>query len=117
MSLYEKLGGEEGIGKVVEVFYEKVLSDETVKHFFQETDMEKQKRHQTLFISWVLGGPNQYTGQGMEKAHEGMNLQDEHFSAIANHLSASLKEFNVSNDDIDVVITKLLTMKEAILHK
>lgn len=117
MSLFEKLGGEKGIEKVVEVFYEKVLNDESVNQFFKETDMEKQKRHQTLFISWVTGGPNQYTGNSMEKAHEGMNLQEEHFSAIANHLSNSLRELNVSEADIDGVITKLLEMKEAILHR
>jgi hemoglobin len=117
MSLYERLGGQEGIQKVVDVFYKKVLEDDTVNHFFEHTDMEKQRRHQALFLSWVTGGPNQYKGKAMEKAHEGLNLQENHFEAIANHLVSSLKEFNVSSDDIDQVVNKLLTMKDAILHK
>ncbi|MFC3884944.1 group 1 truncated hemoglobin [Bacillus songklensis] len=117
MSLYERLGGQEGIQKVVDVFYKKVLEDDTVNHYFEHTDMEKQRRHQTLFLSWVTGGPNQYSGKGMEKAHEGLNLQESHFEAIANHLVSSLKEFNVSEKDIDQVVQKLLTMKDAILHK
>jgi hemoglobin len=57
-NLHERLGGHESISKVVDVFYEKVLADETVNQFFKETDMEKQRRHQSLFISWALGGPN-----------------------------------------------------------
>lgn len=116
-NLYEKLGGQDAIMKVVDVFYEKVLADETVNHFFKETDMEKQRRHQSLFISWALGGPNQYSGRSMELAHKGMNLNDEHFGAIANHLAASLREFNVSDQDINEVLEKLTTMKNDILYK
>lgn len=116
-NLYERLGGQDAITKVVDVFYEKVLADETVNHFFTGTDMEKQRRHQSLFISWALGGPNQYSGKSMELAHKGMNLNDEHFGAIANHLSASLREFNVSDEDINQVLEKLTTMKNDILYK
>ena len=116
-NLYERLGGQDAITKVVDVFYEKVLADETVNHFFKETDMEKQRRHQSLFISWALGGPNQYSGRSMELAHTGMNLNEEHFGAIANHLAASLREFNVSDQDINQVLEKLTTMKNDILHK
>ena len=73
-----------------------VLKDETVNHFFQNTDMEKQRQHQTKFISFALGGPKQYSGKSMAKAHEGMNLQPEHFQAIATHLHDALAHFGVS---------------------
>lgn len=99
------------------MFYEKVLADETVNPFFKDTDMEKQRRHQSLLISWALGGPNQYSGRSMELAHKGMNLNDEHFGAIANHLASSPREFNVSDQDINEVLDKLTTMKNDILYK
>jgi hemoglobin len=51
-TVYEKIGGEESIAKVVDYFYsELVLKDDTVNHFFEGTDMEKQRLHQTKFIS------------------------------------------------------------------
>ena len=117
-SLYEKVGGEEAISKVVDYFYsELVLKDETVNQFFQNTDMEKQRGHQTKFISFALGGPKQYTGQSMAKAHEGMNLQEEHFQAIATHLHDALAHFGVSEADIDTALTKVASLKDDILHK
>jgi len=117
-ALYEKVGGEEAIGKVVDYFYnELVLKDESVKHFFDNTDMEKQRRHQTKFISFALGGPNQYSGQSMAKAHEGMNLQPEHFQAIANHLHDALARFGVDEKDIDTALSKVATLKDDILYK
>ncbi|GAE47040.1 hypothetical protein JCM21738_3981 [Mesobacillus boroniphilus JCM 21738] len=53
----------------------------------------------------------------MELAHKGMNLNDEHFGAIANHLAASLRKFKVSEEDINQVRVKLTGMKNDILYK
>lgn len=117
-TLYEKVGGEEAIAKVVDYFYsELVLKDETVNQFFKNTDMEKQRRHQTKFISFALGGPNQYSGQSMAKAHQGMNLQPEHFNAIAKHLHDALAHFGVSEADIDTALTKVASLRDDILYK
>ncbi|WP_139491341.1 group I truncated hemoglobin [Brevibacillus dissolubilis] len=116
-TLFEQFGGKEGISSVVKAFYDRVLADDHVNHFFANTDMEKQIRHQSLFISWALGGPNQYTGLSMEKAHEGMNLQESHFMAIAGHLGAALSDAGATQEQIGQVVEKLLTLKDAILHK
>jgi hemoglobin len=117
-SLYEKFGGEETIGKVVDYFYDElVLKDPTVNEFFIHTDMEKQRKHQTKFISFALGGPNQYTGASMAAAHKGMNIQPEHFQAIATHLHDALAHFGVSEADIDQVLTKVATLKDDIVYK
>lgn len=116
-SLYEKLGGQQAIKQVVDDFYKDVLADDTVNHFFAHTDMEKQRRHQTAFISYALGGPAQYTGRSMEKAHAGLNLQPEHFDAIVKHLSDALAEHRVSSEEIDTVIERVETLKEAVLYK
>ena len=43
-TLYEKLGGKEAVDTAVDMFYEKVLNDERVKHFFVNTDMKQQKK-------------------------------------------------------------------------
>lgn len=115
-SLYDKLGGQQSIEQVVDDFYKLVLADETVNNFFAHTDMEKQRRHQTAFISYALGGP-QYTGCSMEKAHEGLNLQPEHFDAIATHLSESLTMHQVPQEDINTVLDRVSTLKEAVLYK
>lgn len=116
-TFYENYGGEETISKVVDYFYELVLADDTVNHFFKDTDMEKQRRHQTKFISYALGGPNQYSGQSMSKAHAGMNLQPNHFDAIVEHLRAALTHFGVREGDIDEALGKVASLREDILYK
>lgn len=115
-NLYEKLGGQATIEQVVDDFYKRVLADDTVNHFFAHTDMQKQRRHQTAFISYALGGP-QYTGRSMEKAHEGLHLQPEHFDAIVKHLGDTLAAHGVSQEDISVIAARIGTLREAVLNK
>ncbi|MCD9024086.1 group I truncated hemoglobin [Cohnella silvisoli] len=116
-SLYAKFGGAEGLAPVVDEFYKRVLGDETVNHFFKHTDLDQLRRHQTHFLSFALGGPNQYTGRSMEKAHQGLNLQGEHFQAIAKHLQGTLEHFNVSKEDIAKVFELIVPLESSILHK
>ncbi|USG66172.1 group 1 truncated hemoglobin [Brevibacillus ruminantium] len=115
--LYEKLGGEEAIAKVVDYFYDLVLADETVNHFFAHTDMAKQRQHQTKFISYALGGPNQYSGGAMAKVHAGMNLQPVHFDAIVKHLRDALTHFGVEQADVEQALSKIATLRDDILYK
>ncbi|KNB73975.1 group I truncated hemoglobin [Brevibacillus reuszeri] len=116
-TFYEKYGGEETISKVVDYFYDLVLADHTVNDFFKNTDMEKQRKHQTKFISYALGGPNQYTDQSMAKVHAGTNLQPNHFDAIVMHLRAALTHFGVSEGDIADALNKVESLRDDILYK
>ncbi|PLT28900.1 group I truncated hemoglobin [Peribacillus deserti] len=117
-TLYEKVGGEEAIAKVVDYFYNKlVLKDDTVNTFFLNTDIEKQRRHQTKFISFALGGPKQYSGKSMAKAHEGMNIQPAHFDTIATHLHDALAHYGVAESDIETALTKVASLRDDILYK
>jgi hemoglobin len=110
-SLYEQLGGQEAIDAVVEEFYARVLADEKVKSLFDNTDMEKQKRHQAAFIAYATGGPNRYQGRTIKKAHEGLGITEEQFAAVAGHLSDSLKHFNVPEELIERVIELFNSLK------
>jgi hemoglobin len=115
-TLFEKIGGQSVMATAVDEFYKRVLADDTVNHFFKDTDMEKQRRHQTAFLSFALGGPA-YTGRSMEKAHEGMNIQPEHFDAIAGHLAATLADLGIEQADIDEVLNRVGSLRDDILYK
>ena len=116
-TLYEKYGGEDTISKVVEAFYVKVLADPLVNEFFAKTDMNKQRKHQTNFICFALGGPKAYSGLSMRKAHEGMGLKDAHFDAIVKHLTTTLREFKVSDDDVQAIACKIEGLRNDVLNR
>lgn len=101
-SLYERIGGEPAINAAVDKFYEKVLADERIKHFFEGVDTAKLNRMQKGFLTFAFGGPANYSGKGMEAAHrklvEEKGLNDSHFDAVIENLGATLVELGVPGD-------------------
>jgi hemoglobin len=114
-SIYEQLGGMDVIGMVVDEFYGRVLADDTLSPLFAGKDMPELKRHQTRFISYALGGPNQYTGRSMRRAHEGLAITPAQFAAVAGHLKASLEAFAVPADTIDQIIAHVAQLQDDVV--
>ncbi len=114
-SLYEQLGGAEAIVTVVDDFYGRVLADETLNGLFVGQDLQRLSRHQTRFISSALGGPNQYTGRSMRRAHQGLGITPEQFEAVAGHLSAALASCGVGGPLIAEVIGHVAQLRDDIV--
>lgn len=103
-TLYERLGGQEAIAAVVDRFYERVLGDDRLEGYFADVDVERVRRHQTVFLVAATGGPVEYTGQSIRAAHAGLELGEEHFTAVATHLRESLEEFDIERAAIESVM-------------
>lgn len=100
-SLYDKLGGNAAVNAAVEIFYRKVLADDRINKFFEDVDMEHQATKQKAFLTVAFGGPNNYTGKDLREGHAhliDLGLNDGHFDAVMEHLSATLKELNVPDE-------------------
>jgi truncated hemoglobin YjbI len=55
-SLYQRLGGEAGVKKLLVAFYGNVLADPTLKPFFVDVSMDKLLRMQEEFFGAALDG-------------------------------------------------------------
>jgi len=114
-TLYDRLGGRDAIASVVDEFYDRVLEDERVAYYFEDVDMQKQRAHQTQFISSVTGGPVEYSGAEMEAAHEGMGITPTEFDAIATHLDETLASFDVDEEDRRAVMEEVASYRPEIV--
>lgn len=101
-TLFDKLGGSAAVDLAVDKFYERVLQDERINHFFANTDMVRQRAHQKAFLTYAFGGTDKYDGRHMRAAHkelvEKQGLKGEHFDAVAENLMATLKDMGVSEE-------------------
>jgi hemoglobin len=59
-TLYDEIGGQETIDRLVNAFYPRVYANEELRPLF-EGDMEEIKRKQRLFLPQFLGGPALYS--------------------------------------------------------
>ena len=117
MSVYEKIGGAAAVDAAVDVFYRKVLLDDRISQFFDTVDMEAQHAKQKAFLTMAFGGPNEYTGKDMREGHKHLNLTEEHFTAVAENLVATLQELGVSEEDINAIVAICLSVKDDVLNK
>lgn len=103
-TMFQKLGGTAAIQGVVDEFYTRVFADDDVKGFFEGINKQKLKAHQVEFMTYAFGGPEEYHGKDMWKAHEKLvrdqGLNDNHFDIIVKHLVGALQKFNVPEEDI-----------------
>ena len=106
-SLYERIGGTAAVDAAVDAFYRRVLTDDRISHFFDDVDMERQAAKQKAFLTFVFGGPANYSGKDMRAGHAHLvarGLGEEHFNAVAENLQATLTELGVGQAEIDEVM-------------
>ena len=114
-TLYERLGGAEAVEAVVDRFYERVLDDDHLAGYFEGVDMERQRDHQAAFLAAATGGPDEYEGSDMRRAHAHLELTDDDFAAVADHLDATLREFEVDEADREAVLETVASLKADVL--
>ena len=119
-TLYERIGGEGAVMAAVELFYKKVLADETTRPFFAGLDMATQTQKQISFMTWAFGGPAEYRGRDLRAAHAGLvkrGLGDAHFDAVAGHLEATLRELGVDQALISEALGIVAGTRSEVLNR
>lgn len=114
-TLYERLGGEDTINELVDDFYGRVRADESLQGFFEHSDMEALRHMQREFFAAALGGPIVYAGRGLREAHAGRGINVEHFRKFIDHMMATLKDKDISDDDSYDIISRLNTYVDEIV--
>ncbi len=119
-SLFEKLGGKDGIAKAVDAIIKKIGDDKKINAKFQKTikdpkKLDALKGHLVDQICAATGGPCEYKGKDMVAAHKGMNLKEAEFTAFMEDVTAGLKDAGVADEDAKVLIEALNGMKDMIV--
>lgn len=116
LSDYAAVGGAPAITAVVNRFYELVLGDETLVHYFDGIEMVRLKRHQVALVSHVMGGPVVYEGRDVRAAHAGMGISADDFAAVAGHLVTALTEAGVPSEIIDRTVSAVAATQPDIVE-
>jgi len=116
-SLYDRIGGGSAIEAITRALYDRVFKDVELKPFFEHTSMDKQRAMQNEFLSQALGGPTVYTGKPLAYAHQRLGITTQHFAKFVQHFLETLREFGVSVEDADEVISKLNALSNEITGK
>ena len=119
-TLYENLGGEEGISGAVEQIVTKHLENDKIKHYFlplQENPeyFNQFKQHVKDFFAAGTGGPADYKGRDMVGAHKGLNLSEADFLSGIDDILFVLDENGVDRVSRNELLAILYSMKDVVI--
>jgi hemoglobin len=115
-SLFERLGGMPAISAVVEDFAGNVLGDSRINKKFAKTDAPRLLANLKDFVCFATGGPCQYKGLDMKRAHKRMDVTAGEFNALVEDLVKTLDKFNVGDPERKELLTALAGLRGDIVE-
>ena len=115
-TLYERLGGTEGITQIASDVVDNHLSNPRIAPRFAASDVAALKNAAATFFITGTGGPDTYKGKDMLATHTGMNIDSEEFMAVLDDALAALEKNNVGQREREEVLYVLYSMKSQIVH-
>ncbi len=114
-SLFNQVGGREGIKHLIPKFYAKVINDPELKPFFVNADLNRLQKMQMEFFSMALGGPVNFSELDLYAVHRGRGIQRRHLTKFTEHLLETLHEQGLPNSMAKNIVASIATYSNEIL--
>jgi hemoglobin len=114
-SLYERLGGWDGISNIVSGTIERHMKNPQLSHYFENVDLDKLHDHVTAFFAAGTGGPAKYEGRDMTSAHAALGMSDEDFDSAVRDVLSSAEANGVGEKERGEVSDILYSLKPAVM--
>lgn len=118
-SLYERLGGYDGITGFVNDLLPRLEADSQLGRFWQHRGDDGVAREKQLLIDYLCmktGGPVYYTGRDMKLSHKGMKISEDDWSRFMQHAGDTMTALNVPEGECDEIATFVSGLKNDIVE-
>lgn len=116
-STYQGLGGQSGIKKIVATFVPIVLADPRINESFKDTDLKNLSMRLEEQFCELSGGPCKYKGKDMKEIHDGLNITNAQFNALAEDLQAAMDKHGVAPAVQNKLVARLAPMQKDVVTK
>lgn len=89
-ALYRELGGRGAIQAFTDDFYDRMLRDARIAHFFDGINQAYLKRVLADYFCVAAGGPCTYDGVSMKNAHADLGITKADFNALVEDLQLAM---------------------------
>ena len=116
-SLYERLGGQEGIAAITEGMLVRSAEDPRIRDDFAEADIVNLYEKLVEHLCALSGGPCTYTGRDMRAAHAGLGITEADFNALVENLVDAMSERDVPVGAQNELIAILAPMRAEVIRQ
>lgn len=118
-SLYDRLGGYDGIASFANNLLPRLQSDTQLGRFWQNRGEDGIAREKQLLIDFICsnaGGPVIYTGRDMKTSHKGMKISESDWSIFLGHAGDTMEALNIPKQECDDIVAFVLTLKDDLVE-
>lgn len=118
-SLYERLGGYDGVTAFVNDLLPRLQSDNLLGRFWENRGEDGIAREKQLLVDYLCsnaGGPVYYTGRDMLLSHKGMGISEDDWIAFLGHAGDTMVALEVPKMECDDVVEFVLSLKDDIVQ-
>jgi hemoglobin len=115
-SLYQQLGGQPGLTRLMDDFMTRLLADKRMNPFFKDVDHQHVKAQLVAQFCEVSGGPCKLKGPDMKKAHDGMDITKGDFNALVEVLQDSMSAQGIAFSTQNKLLARLAPMHRDIIN-
>ena len=116
-TLYEALGGEPGVARIVDGMVDRSLADPRIAFTFDNVEHGRLKRLIAQQFCNLAGGPCEARPRGMRAAHAHLGLHERHFLALVENLQDSMEAAGVPFRTQNRLLALLAPMKREIVQR
>ncbi|CAN5811480.1 hypothetical protein BH11PSE12_BH11PSE12_21690 [soil metagenome] len=117
LSLYQTLGSDSGISRVVDDLLLLSVNDARISASFKETNMKRLALLLKEQICQISDGPCTYSGDEMGLVHEKMGITSTQFNALAENLQIAMEKNSIPASAQWKLIARLAPMKRQMVFK
>lgn len=118
-SLYDRLGGYDGITAFCNDLLPRLQADAQLGRFWKNRGDDGIAREKQLLIDFLCanaGGPLYYTGRDMKLSHKGMRISESDWSNFLGHAVATMTALKVPKQECDDIAAFVSGLKPDIVE-
>ena len=114
---YQGLGGQAGIKRIVATLVPMLQTDPRIAESFKDIDMANVALRLEEQFCELSGGPCRYKGKDMKEIHDGLNITNAQFNALAEDLQVAMDKAGVRTPVQNRLLAKLAPMQKTVVTK
>ncbi|MFW1676531.1 group I truncated hemoglobin [Pontibacter sp. JAM-7] len=115
-TLYQQLGGEQGVASLVDNFIAEIAYDDTLFPYFAESDVDRFRSKFIEHMCEVADGPCHYTGDSMFDIHVNMGVTESVFNHTVDVLISAMNKTGIAHRVQNRLLARLAPMRKQIIY-
>lgn len=116
-TLYEQLGGRDGIAAITDHLLDAFARDPLVAPTFDHVDIRRFRRYFADYLCQTADGPCRYTGDPMSEVHRGMHIDEAMFNAVVQDLIIAMDREHIPVRVQNRLLARLAPQRKHIIYR